>query len=134
MRSAFLATALLCAALIAPAAARDLGQWGEEPQAVQDWYRDARLTEAAQKRLHFVGCCKDSDVVHTRFRVDKSTGADHWLYQRLDTGEWEQIPDDIVHWNESSPDNKPTLFALSYDFNGNPAGTLTCFYPPSGGF
>lgn len=112
--------------------ARDLGQWTNEPATVRDWYERAVLTKEAQKRLGFVGCCKYADVVKTKFRVDTSSGAAHWFYLDPKSGQFEQIPDDIIHWTEQAPDNQPTLFALSEPFGQWPVGTLTCFYPSGG--
>lgn len=90
---------------------------------VQDWYRNAQLTDAAQKRFGFKSCCAHSDVVKTTFRVDKATNGDAWYW--LNAGEWTPIPSDIVHWGESAPDRQPTLFAI---------GSLpTCFFPGDGG-
>ncbi len=90
---------------------------------VQAWYRNAQLTEAAQKRFGFKSCCAHSDVVKTEFRVDKATNGDEWYW--LNNGRWIQIPSDIIHWGESAPDRQPTLFAI---------GNLpTCFYPGQGG-
>lgn len=107
-------------------------QYASEPQYIQDWYQSATLTEAAQKRFNFVMCCSAAEVVKTQFRVDRKNGADAWFYWKND--HWEEIPSDIIHWNESAPDNKPTLFALDHDVLGAKKGDLTCFYPGSGGF
>ena len=122
------ALALLC---VGAAHADWKPQYASASANIQAWYKDAVLTPAAQKRLHFIGCCDGADVVKTKFKLDTSKGNPHWFY--LKDGQWAQIPDDIIHWDEQAPDNQPTLFHLSFDFNGNPAGTLTCFYPPGGG-
>jgi hypothetical protein len=114
------------------AAARDLGQWNDQPAAVREWYQNATLTAAARKRFNFIPCCSYAEVVQSQFRVDRVNGADHWFYRNA--GAWAQIPDDIIHWDESAPDNKPTLFALDSDTLGAKKGDLTCFYPPGGGF
>jgi hypothetical protein len=106
-------------------------EYAQADPAVQNWYRAAMVTPTAQKRLHFAGCCDDSDIVHTHFTVDRSSGDDQWMYEK--DGHWVPIPGDIVHWDEHAPDGKPVLFALSHDFMGNPEGTLTCFYPPDSG-
>jgi hypothetical protein len=45
---------------------------------VQAWYRNARLTEEAQKRFGFKSCCAHADVVKTSFRVDKASQGDAW--------------------------------------------------------
>jgi hypothetical protein len=90
---------------------------------VQEWYRNAQLTDAAQRRFGFKSCCAHSDVVKTAFRVDKATNGDAWYW--LKDGQWNLIPPDIIHWGESAPDGQPTLFAI---------GNLpTCFYPGQGG-
>jgi hypothetical protein len=106
-------------------------EYAQLPAGVQAWYENAELTPAAQKRLGFLGCCKSSDVVAAKFAVSKIDGADQWFYQRPGQP-WRQVPPDIIHWNEHAPDNRPTLFALSHETFGWPAGTETCFYPPGG--
>ena len=102
------------------------GTWKPEyaslPQEVQDWYRNAELTEAAQKRLGFSKCCAQSEVVKTRFHVNKKNGADEWFYL-TPKGEWKRIPPDIIHWGEGAPSGQPTLFVLPQ------TQTETCFYP-----
>lgn len=107
-------------------------QYASAPAAVQQWYRDAVLTPAAHARLGFAGCCDGADVVKAQFRFGSADGKPAWFFLR--DGAWLRIPDDIIHWDESAPDNKPTLFALREPFGAVPAGTLTCFYPPSGGY
>lgn len=98
-------------------------EYADADPAVQDWYRNAELTPAAQGRLHFKSCCASSDVVRTRFRVNSVDGADEWEW--LDGSEWEKIPADIVHQNEHAPDGQATLFAIGH--------LPTCFFPPEGG-
>ena len=98
-------------------------EYANAPQEVQDWYRNAQLTDAAQKRFGFKSCCAHSDVVKTEFRVDKTSGTDEWYWMK--DGQWTLIPGDVIHWGESAPDQQPTLFAV---------GNLpTCFYPGQGG-
>ena len=91
---------------------------------VRAWYEQAQLTEAAQKRLGFKGCCAHSDVVRTQFRVSHSGSTDQWWW--LDGATWREVPADIIHWGESAPDGQPTLFAIG-------DGTPTCFYPGESG-
>lgn len=99
-------------------------EYAAYPQDVQDWYRQAELTEAAQQRFPFKKCCDHSDVVNTKFSVNKTTGGDEWFYE--DTpGHMKRIPDDIVHWDQHAPSGKPTLFV--YD------GKETCFFPGESG-
>jgi hypothetical protein len=120
-------TLILLAVGFAAAATRADATWKPEyanaPQEVQDWYRSAQLTDAAQKRFGFKSCCAHSDVVKTEFRVDKTSGNDEWYWMR--EGQWTPVPGDVIHWGESAPDQQPTLFAI---------GNLpTCFYPGQGG-
>lgn len=117
-------------------------QYADASQAVKNWYAGAKLTQAAHDRLAamsrdgqgFWGCCDSSEVVKTKFKVDRSSGQDVWLY--LKDGKYEPIPSDIIHFGESAPDGQPTLFVLAdhyADAYGLPHGTLSCFYPPPGG-
>jgi hypothetical protein len=119
----FLAASVFCLLAAAPAAATDNGQWAGQPAAERAWYSNATLTPAAQKRLGWAMCCDHSDVVHTKFRVNKTTGADEWWW--LDGDTWKLVPADVIHWGESAPGGQPTLFV----FEGEP----TCFYPGDGG-
>lgn len=118
------ASALLLAVGLASAARAEWkAEYANAPQAVQDWYRNAQLTNSAQKRFGFKSCCAHSDVVKTQFRVDTSSGDDEWYWLR--DGQWSLIPGDIIHWGESAPGGLPTLFAI---------GNLpTCFFPGEGG-
>ncbi len=94
-------------------------QYASQPIEVQMWYRNAELTKAAQGRFPFKKCCDNSDVVHTKFRVDRTTAKDVWEW--LDGATWRVIPEDIIHWNEHAPNKQPTLFIY--------AGKETCFFP-----
>jgi hypothetical protein len=120
---AALSLALPSACTIHPAFATWKPQYASAPQAVQDWYRAAELTEAAKQRFPFTKCCDHADVVRTKFQVNKTTAGDEWFY--LDGGTWKRIPDDIIHWGESAPGGQPTLFVY--------AGKETCFFPGESG-
>ena len=80
-RSLFYTVSVL-AILVAPhvicchALARDFGQYVNVPQEIREWYRNAELTPAAQRRLQWKKCCDHADVVKTQFRVNKSTDDD----------------------------------------------------------
>ena len=111
----------ILALLVTAALAHWKPEYASQPQEVQDWYRAAELTPAAQERFHFKSCCDHADVVNTQFRVSK-TNADEWWW--LDGSTWKQIPPDIIH-TDHAPDGRPTLFVV----NGNPV----CFFPPEGG-
>lgn len=124
LRAHFVAAALCALAFGSVGAlAKDKSQWADVSQDVRDWYRNAKLTPAARKRLQFENCCDHADVVKTEFRVNKTDANDEWWW--VDQGAWRRIPDDIIHHGESAPGGKPTLFVYS--------GKETCFYPGTGG-
>lgn len=101
-------------------------EYASQPQSVRDWYANALLTPAAQQRLRWVKCCDHADVVRTRFHVNKRDGKDEWFYLVPGSdNEWRGIPDDIIHWGESAPGGKPTLFIYQE--------IETCFWPGEGG-
>lgn len=98
-------------------------EYAAAPQEIQDWYRAAELTPAAQKRFPWKSCCAHADVVRTRFRVNRVDGEDEWDW--LDGATWKRIPPDIIHIDKHAPDGQPTLFVIQ----GNPV----CFFTPEGG-
>jgi hypothetical protein len=95
-------------------------EYASNPPEVQAWYQAAELTEAARNRFPFKKCCDHSDVVKTKFIVNKSDGGDEWFYED-EPDHWKRIPPDVIHWGESAPRGKPTLFIYS--------GKETCFFP-----
>lgn len=123
MKSKALASAIL-ATLIVPSEARWKPEYASQPQEVRDWYASRQLTEAARARFGFQSCCDKSDVVDTKFKVNKTTGGDEWFW--WDGKSWQQVPPDIIHKDENAPGGQAVLFAL-------PDGRPTCFYPPEGG-
>lgn len=99
-------------------------EYASQPQAVQDWYKNAELTPAARERFSFQKCCDQSDVVKTKFRVG-ANGHDVWEWLNPDTGKYEVVPADIIHYDEHAPGGMPVLFV----FQGQP----TCFFVPDAG-
>ena len=115
---------LLALVLITSTAqARWRAEYAEAPQATQDWYRAQQLTPAARLRFQFTSCCDNSDVVKTKFKVNKINNQDEWWW--LNNNVWERVPDDIIHWGEATPDGQAILFVSS--------GRPTCFFPPQSG-
>lgn len=115
--------AALLLALLAQASAEWKPEYAQASPEVQDWYRNAELTEAAQLRFPFKKCCDHADVVRTQFRVDRASGGDEWFY--LDGATWRRIPPDIIHWGKSAPGGQPTLFVYH--------DKETCFFPGDSG-
>jgi len=106
-----------------PAGATWKPEYASQPPEVRAWYRNAELTEAARYRFPFKKCCDHSDVVKTKFNVNKTTRGDEWYW--LDGETWRRIPDDVIHWHEHAPGGQPTLFIYQ--------GHETCFFPGDGG-
>lgn len=106
-----------------PAIATWKPEYAQLPQPVRDWYANAKLTPEAQSRFPFKHCCEQSEVVKTKFCVNKIDAGDEWHW--LDGEIWKRVPADIIHWNERAPDGQPTLFLFQ--------GQETCFYPPDAG-
>ena len=106
-----------------PAEGRWKPEYAAQPIEVQRWYEQAELTPAARERFGFAKCCAHSDVVKTKFKVNKVDGGDEWFW--LDGQAWKRIPPDIIHWDSHAPNGQPTLFV--YD------GKETCFFPGEGG-
>ncbi len=134
-----LAAALAIAGVLCamPAGATWKPEYADAPQAVRDWFRAARLTEAARQRLSFQNCCDQSDRFDTQFRVDKHTAGDAWYYR--DGDKWVRIPDDVIHDDEiHAKDPKDDALpefeemrrqGVLFIYNGTP----TCFWKPAGG-
>lgn len=61
--------------------------------------------------------------MHTRFRVNKTDGADEWQWLDDENG-WQTIPADIIQWGKHAPDGQATLFAIGH--------LPVCFYLPAG--
>lgn len=122
--SALMATA-------SPARAHWKAEYAAVSPAVQEWFGNAELTASARERLGFRSCCKSSEVVHTKFKVNRVNGADEWYW--LDGETWKRVPPDIIHWGETGPNGDAILFVLDKETLGVPAGTPTCFWPPQGG-
>ena len=76
-------------------------EYASSPAEVQQWYRDAELTDAARKRFPYKKCCDHADVVETQFRVTSAGAQDEWWW--LDGDMWRQVQADIIHWGMSAP-------------------------------
>jgi hypothetical protein len=63
---------------------------------------DSRFKDLAppDRNLGTWSCCDQSDVVHTKFRVNVKNGDDEWMYLASD-GTWKVVPPDIILWGRS---------------------------------
>jgi hypothetical protein len=127
----FLAVALLAlSSCQEPAWARWKPEYAQLSPSIQQWYKDAVMTPETKERLHtsFSGCCDEGDVVKdAEFKLvpGNTTTEDRWYYRRPGT-QWKEIHPDTIHWGESAPDGKSTLFIY------NASGQELCFYPAAG--
>lgn len=120
MKYAIVAIALL----LTPAYARWKPEYAANSPETRNWYETRELTAAAQQRFYFKSCCAHSDVVKTKFKVSRTSGKDEWFWLDSDNN-WQQVPDDVIHWDEHAPNGDAVMFAI---------GTHpTCFYPPESG-
>jgi hypothetical protein len=98
------------------------------PAWSDSWFERQTLTSATMKRLNvgWNSCCLGSEVVKTKFRVDKTSNGDEWYYLKEDNT-WKRVPDDTIHWGQHGPGGQATLFVYFM------TGEETCFYPPQEG-
>lgn len=102
-------------------------EYANAPWELRNWYLTRTLTPQTQKRLGvpWNSCCAHSDVVRTKFSVDRTAGDDEWYWFDSGINDWRQVPPDTIHPNEHAPDGRPTLFVHE--------GKEVCFYPGDGG-
>jgi len=96
---------------------------GATPQ-MQEWYKNAKTNPEARPTFTspWTLCCNHAEVIPVK-DIIFPTSEHGWQWN--DEGVVKNIPDVIIHWSESAPDNQPTLFVY--------LGQMTCFYPPQGG-
>ena len=99
---------------------------GNEDQATREWFRNARLTPAARRRLSWSGCCDNADRFVTTF--ENTTGTDEWFYYK--DGHKVEIPWDTIHF-EDDPTMPQQLKVEGVLFIVN--GVVACFWPPQTG-
>ena len=104
---------------------------GNEDPATKAWFKNARLTQAAYKRLGWYGCCDNADRFVTKFESVKSAnGYDEEWYYYNEKGEKTLIPADTIH-HEDDPTMPAQLKAEGVLFVIQ--GTVGCFWPPQSG-
>ncbi len=88
------------------------------------WYQQAETNVEARKTFPspWGKCCNHAEVIPVK-DIIFPTQEHGWQWN--DKGEIKNIPNIIIHWHESAPNNEPTLFVY--------LETMTCFYPPQGG-
>jgi hypothetical protein len=126
MRVRVVCRVLCCGAAVALASQAEATwkpEYADNPPEVQEWYRNAELTEAAKFRFPFKKCCDHADVVKTSFNVNRTSNGDEWYW--LDGDRWRRIPDDVIHWGAMRPAVSPRCSSIREK--------ETCFFPGDGG-
>jgi hypothetical protein len=110
--------------------------WANSPYA--GWADKQQVTEAAKPRMNcasggMCACCNQAEIIETKFRPTSTPNAqgypeDGWEWFNPTSREWQEVPSDVIHWDEPTPDGRAVMF-LWPPTNGQPR----CFFPPSGG-
>lgn len=127
---AMLAAVVLMLAAFSHASARDLGQWGEQPPAVAQWFKGLM-----QPDNPLVPCCGEADAywadsfeikgnqyvaIVTDERADVPLGRPH-----IDPGTRVEIPNGKIKFDRGNPTGHGILFISA-------SGTVYCYLPPGG--
>jgi hypothetical protein len=95
----------------------------DHPQ-LSPWAEQQVLTPEAGQRLgcgdfdkknRSCFCCDGSEIVKTKFRLVQGTGPypeDAYDWLNPTTGKWDRVPDDTIHWGETTPTNEAVIFIL----------------------
>lgn len=98
--------------------------YATSPPEVREWFKNAKLTPAAYKRLGWHGCCDNADRFVTTFAQED----ENWYYYQ--DGKKILIPADTIHTEDdpTMPQQlkvEGVLFIIS--------GTVGCFWAPKTG-
>jgi hypothetical protein len=106
-----------------PAAARDNGQWGEQPAAVRQWFQSLM-----QPDYPAVSCCGEADAFEAdTFEVE----GDHYIAIITDgkgvipPGTRIPVPNVKMKWDAGNPTGHGIVFI-------GPQGQVYCYVAPSG--
>lgn len=99
----------------ASAFAVDRGQFGDVPEHIRKWFKDARSPEG-------VPCCDVSDGHRTDYEV---RGGVYWV--PID-GVWREVPDKAVIRTGGNPTGGAVVWYLTHQGNL----LITCFVPADG--
>ena len=108
-------------------------EYQQAAQSVQQWYQEQQVTARSRPLFHCVpdlmsvcSCCNGAEVVKTKFRVTPNRD-DGWQWLDPKDNEWKDVPEEVIHWGEPTPDGQAVLFEY-------PIGSskVRCFFPPNG--
>jgi hypothetical protein len=110
-------------AMIAPAAARDNGQWADQPAAIRRWFQSLM-----QPDNPVVSCCGEADAFEAdTFEVE----GDHYVAiitdgkGMLPAGTRIPVPNSKMKWDAGNPTGHGIVFIGT-------AGQLYCYVAPGG--
>jgi hypothetical protein len=121
----------LLAAVVVQASARDLGQWGDQPSHVREWFKQLRQPDNPR-----ISCCGEADAYQAdSFEVD----GDHYV-AIITNGEGDSVngkpaiangtriavPNAKMKWDEGNPTGHGILF-LQFG-----TGKVFCYITPGG--
>jgi hypothetical protein len=110
-------------AMIAPAAARDNGQWADQPAAIRRWFQSLMQPDNPA-----VSCCGEADAFEAdTFEVE----GDHYVAiitdgkGMLPAGTRIPVPNSKMKWDAGNPTGHGIVFIGA-------AGQLYCYVAPGG--
>jgi hypothetical protein len=110
-------------AMIAPAAARDNGQWADQPAAVRQWFQSLMQPDNPA-----VSCCGEADAFEAdTFEVE----GDHYVAiitdgkGKLPAGTRIPVPNAKMKWDAGNPTGHGIVFIGT-------TGQLYCYVAPGG--
>jgi hypothetical protein len=122
---------VLLAAVVVQASARDLGQWGDQPSHVREWFKQLRQPDNPR-----ISCCGEADAYQAdSFEVD----GDHYV-AIITNGEGDSVngksaiangtriavPNAKMKWDEGNPTGHGILFLQVG------TGKVFCYITPGG--
>jgi hypothetical protein len=121
MRLPIAAVAVL--AMLLPAAARDNGQWGDQPANVRSWFQELKQPDNPT-----MSCCGEADA----FEADNfEIAGDHYVAIITDgrgeipNGTRIPVPNSKMKWDRGNPTGHGIIFISA-------AGAIYCYVAPSG--
>ena len=133
IRLGVIALAIATFAVVLINFARADDPWSQSPY--KGWADKQQVMPAAKSRMgcmdaaSYCSCCNGSEIVKSKFRPIKSNTFDEdgWEWLNIRTNKWEQVPDDVIHWQEKTPNGQAVAFEYPIG-----SGILRCFFPPNG--
>lgn len=115
--------AIAALSVILPAAARDNGQWGDQPETTRQWFQSLM-----QPDQPYMSCCGEADAFEAdTFEVE----GDHYVAVITDgkgiipAGTRIPVPNNKMKWDQGNPTGHGIIFIGSQ-------GQVYCYVAPGG--